>query len=159
LSYLSVAEAKADETSSQSFFSVYLGSQSCNGPCPCRFFPAAGSHAPRLSIAVLPFTNLGDKVQDYFVDAITESLTTDLSRISGAFVIARNTVMASSHSRKACSAAPKRACSTMARTQCAKALLGASLNAFVVATSAALACSLRSFGVRAQIDTIPPGGL
>ncbi|HEV2545759.1 MAG TPA: adenylate/guanylate cyclase domain-containing protein [Stellaceae bacterium] len=46
----------------------------------------------RLSIVVLPFTNLsGDKEQDYFVDGITESLTTDLSRISGAFVIARNT--------------------------------------------------------------------
>ncbi|HEV2546929.1 MAG TPA: adenylate/guanylate cyclase domain-containing protein [Stellaceae bacterium] len=46
----------------------------------------------RLSIVVLPFTNLGgDKEQDYFVDGITESLTTDLSRLSGAFVIARNT--------------------------------------------------------------------
>lgn len=50
------------------------------------------AHAPRLSIVVLPFANLGgDKEQDYFVDGITESLTTDLSRISGAFVIARNT--------------------------------------------------------------------
>jgi TolB-like protein/cytochrome c-type biogenesis protein CcmH/NrfG len=50
---------------------------------------------PRLSIVVLPFTNLGgDKEQDYFVDGITESLTTDLSRIPGAFVIARNTAFA-----------------------------------------------------------------
>jgi TolB-like protein/tetratricopeptide (TPR) repeat protein len=41
---------------------------------------------------VLPFANLsGDPEQDYFVDGVTESLTTDLSRISGAFVIARNT--------------------------------------------------------------------
>jgi TolB-like protein/tetratricopeptide (TPR) repeat protein len=48
--------------------------------------------APRLSIVVLPFTNLGsDSEQDYFVDGITESLTTDLSRIPGAFVIARYT--------------------------------------------------------------------
>jgi TolB-like protein len=47
---------------------------------------------PRLSIVVLPFTNLsGDPEQDYFVDGVTESLTTDLSRINGAFVIARNT--------------------------------------------------------------------
>jgi TolB-like protein len=47
---------------------------------------------PRLSIIVLPFANLsGDPEQDYFVDGITESLTTDLSRISGSFVIARNT--------------------------------------------------------------------
>jgi TolB-like protein/Tfp pilus assembly protein PilF len=50
------------------------------------------SPAPRLSIVVLPFANIGgDPDQDYFVDGITESLTTDLSRIPGAFVIARNT--------------------------------------------------------------------
>ena len=48
--------------------------------------------APRLSIVVLPFANIGgDPEQDYFVDGVTESLTTDLSRIPGAFVIARNT--------------------------------------------------------------------
>ena len=52
----------------------------------------AQSSAPRLSIVVLPFANIGgDPEQDYFVDGVTESLTTDLSRISGAFVIARNT--------------------------------------------------------------------
>jgi TolB-like protein len=50
------------------------------------------SSAPRLSIVVLPFANIGgDTEQEYFVDGVTESLTTDLSRISGAFVIARNT--------------------------------------------------------------------
>src|SRR5690348_15334600 len=50
------------------------------------------SSAPRLSIVVLPFANIGGgSEQDYFVDGVTESLTTDLSRISGAFVIARNT--------------------------------------------------------------------
>src|SRR4030088_556358 len=50
------------------------------------------SSAPRLSIVVLPFANIdGYPEQDYFVDGVTESLTTDLSRISGAFVIARNT--------------------------------------------------------------------
>jgi TolB-like protein/tetratricopeptide (TPR) repeat protein len=55
---------------------------------------AAAPHAvtPRLSIVVLPFLNLGGKSEeDYFVDSVTESLTTDLSRIPGAFVIARNT--------------------------------------------------------------------
>jgi adenylate cyclase len=47
---------------------------------------------PRLSIVVLPFANLSnDPEQEYFVDGVTESLTTDLSRISGSFVIARNT--------------------------------------------------------------------
>jgi TolB-like protein/DNA-binding winged helix-turn-helix (wHTH) protein/Tfp pilus assembly protein PilF len=48
--------------------------------------------APRLSIVVLPFANFGgDPEQDYFVDGVTESLTTDLSRISGSFVIGRHT--------------------------------------------------------------------
>jgi TolB-like protein/Tfp pilus assembly protein PilF len=47
---------------------------------------------PRLSIVVLPFANIsGDASQEYFVDGVTESLTTDLSRISGSFVIGRNT--------------------------------------------------------------------
>ena len=41
---------------------------------------------------VLPFANIGgDPEQEYFVDGVTESLTTDLSCINGAFVIARNT--------------------------------------------------------------------
>jgi TolB-like protein/class 3 adenylate cyclase len=47
---------------------------------------------PRLSIVVLPFANIGgDPGQEHFVDGVTESLTTDLSRIRGAVVIARNT--------------------------------------------------------------------
>ena len=51
--------------------------------------PAQAAH---LSIVVLPFANLsGDPAQDYFADGITENLTTDLSRLSGSFVIARNT--------------------------------------------------------------------
>ena len=55
-------------------------------------FATEKSGPPRLSIVVLPFANLGgDPEQDYFVDGLTESLTTDLSRISGSFVIGRNT--------------------------------------------------------------------
>ena len=47
---------------------------------------------PRLSIVVLPFANLGsDPEQQDFVDGVTESLTTDLSRIGGSFVIGRST--------------------------------------------------------------------
>jgi TolB-like protein len=47
---------------------------------------------PRLSLVVLPFANIGgDPEQEHFVDGVTESLTTDLSRIRGSFVIGRNT--------------------------------------------------------------------
>ncbi|WP_026202592.1 winged helix-turn-helix domain-containing protein [Bradyrhizobium sp. WSM2793] len=50
------------------------------------------STAPRLSMVVLPFANLsGNSEQDYFVDGVTGSLTTDLSRISGSFVIGQST--------------------------------------------------------------------
>ena len=43
------------------------------------------------SIAVLPFVNMsGDSEQEYFADGITEDIITDLSKISGLFVIARN---------------------------------------------------------------------
>ena len=44
------------------------------------------------SIAVLPFINMsGDPEQEYFSDGITEDIITDLSKVSGLFVIARNT--------------------------------------------------------------------
>ena len=64
-----------------------IGSAAHSGdPKPVR------ASTPRLSIVVLPFANLsGDPEQDYFVDGMTESLTTDLSRISGSFVIGRHT--------------------------------------------------------------------
>jgi TolB-like protein/Tfp pilus assembly protein PilF len=43
------------------------------------------------SIAVLPFDNMsGDPEQEYFADGMTEDLITDLSKISGLFVVARN---------------------------------------------------------------------
>ncbi|NQU71606.1 MAG: tetratricopeptide repeat protein [Rhodospirillales bacterium] len=43
------------------------------------------------SIAVLPFDNMsGDPEQDYFADGLAEDLITDLSKISGLFVVARN---------------------------------------------------------------------
>lgn len=49
----------------------------------------------RPSIAVLPFKNMSDDVeQEYFSDGITEDLITDLSKVSGLFVIARNSVFA-----------------------------------------------------------------
>ncbi len=53
------------------------------------------ARAPELpdkpSIAVLPFTNMsGDADQEYFADGMAEDIITDLSKISGLFVIARN---------------------------------------------------------------------
>ncbi len=57
---------------------------------------AAPSGAPgreKPSIAVLPFSNMsGDPEQDYFADGMTEDLITDLSKVSGLSVIARNSV-------------------------------------------------------------------
>jgi TolB-like protein/Tfp pilus assembly protein PilF len=54
--------------------------------------PTQPFSAPRLSIVVLPFANLSnDPEQEYFADGITDDLTTDLSRIQGSLVIARNT--------------------------------------------------------------------
>jgi TolB-like protein/Tfp pilus assembly protein PilF len=48
--------------------------------------------APRFSLVVLPFADLsGDAAQSYLADVITEGLTTYLSRIRDAFVIARST--------------------------------------------------------------------
>ncbi len=76
------------------------GSETTKTPTHQGFAPSPGasprlspvSLPPRLSIVVLPFANLGgDPEQEYFVDGVTESLTTDLSRISGSFVIGRNT--------------------------------------------------------------------
>ena len=45
------------------------------------------------SIAVLPFDNMGGgREQEYFSDGMTDDLITDLSKVSGLFVIARNSV-------------------------------------------------------------------
>ena len=71
-------------------YSLEIGAPADTKPAPA---PASEKSAsPRLSIVVLPFGNIGgDPDQQHFVDEVTESLTTDLSRIRGAVVIARNT--------------------------------------------------------------------
>jgi TolB-like protein/DNA-binding winged helix-turn-helix (wHTH) protein len=61
-------------------------------PSPVATSIPASRAAPRLSIVVLPFANFSnDSGQQYFADGITDDLTTDLSRITDMFVIARNT--------------------------------------------------------------------
>src|SRR5207245_9680431 len=56
--------------------------------------PGFGS-TDKPSVAVLPFENMsGDAGQEYFSDGITEDLITGLSKLSGLFVIARNSVVA-----------------------------------------------------------------
>ena len=70
-------------------YSLGVGHPAQARPAPA---PAQKSSAPRLSIVVLPFANIGGgPEQEHFVDGVTESLTTDLSRIRGAVVIGRNT--------------------------------------------------------------------
>ena len=52
----------------------------------------AEGRAPRLSIIVLPFTDLSDDLeQQYLAEAITDDVTTELSRIADMIVISRNT--------------------------------------------------------------------
>ena len=69
-------------------YALDVGQSPKSGPAPVAEKPGP----PRLSIVVLPFANIGgDPEQEHFVDGVTESLTTDLSRIRGAVVIARNT--------------------------------------------------------------------
>src|SRR6516165_6039544 len=64
---------------------------------PASIAPRAASFsepvvAPRLSIVVLPFTNLNDDIeQQYFADGLADDLTTDLSRLANMLVISRNT--------------------------------------------------------------------
>jgi adenylate cyclase len=54
--------------------------------------PAQQKQLEKPSIAVLPFDNMsGDPEQEYFSDGITEDIITDLSKVSGLFVVARNT--------------------------------------------------------------------
>ena len=74
-------------------YAVRVGSEGA-APAPSISAPIK-SGPPRLSIVVLPFANIGGyPEQEHFVDGVTESLTTDLSRIRGAVVIARNTAFA-----------------------------------------------------------------
>ena len=70
--------------------------QETPGPAGATVASSSPTHAVTVpdkpSLVVLPFANLTpDPEQEYFVDGVTESLTTDLSRMVGIFVIGRNT--------------------------------------------------------------------
>jgi TolB-like protein/class 3 adenylate cyclase len=71
-------------------YSLDVGQPAQAKPTPA---PASDKSAPpRLSIVVLPFANIGGGAeQEHCVDGVTESLTTDLSRLRGSIVIGRNT--------------------------------------------------------------------
>jgi adenylate cyclase len=57
--------------------------------------PHIGNPQPHAAIAVLPFSNMsGDPEQEYFSDGISEDIITDLSKIAGLMVIARNSSFA-----------------------------------------------------------------
>jgi TolB-like protein/class 3 adenylate cyclase len=71
-------------------YSLQVGAPAHAKPAPSQ--APEKSIPPRLSMVVLPFANMGgDPEQGHFVDGVTESLTTDLSRVRGSFVIGRNT--------------------------------------------------------------------
>ncbi|MGB7974131.1 MAG: adenylate/guanylate cyclase domain-containing protein [Roseiarcus sp.] len=74
-------------------YALDLGAPAQGRPAPTS--APEKSARPRLSMVVLPFANIGGGAEhEPFVDGVTESLTTDLSRIRGAYVIARNTAFA-----------------------------------------------------------------
>src|ERR1700735_2733140 len=72
-------------------YSLEVGATAQASPTPGPA-PIEKPAPPRLSIVVLPFTSLGvDLEHEMFVDGVTESLTTDLSRLNNAVVVSRNT--------------------------------------------------------------------
>src|SRR5437762_3782775 len=74
---------------------IHVYRVSLDGPAPQggrHEEPAQQDQVEKPSIAVLPFNNMsGDPEQEYFSDGITEDIITDLSNVSGLFVVARNT--------------------------------------------------------------------
>jgi adenylate cyclase len=73
-------------------YSVALTGPTARDPEDVAPAPPEQLDKERPSIAVLPFNNMsGDPEQEYFSDGITEDIITDLSKVSGLFVIARNT--------------------------------------------------------------------
>jgi adenylate cyclase len=73
---------------------VNLGTQT-GGAAPSTSGGAAPAYAERPSVAILPFANMSnDPEQEFFSDGITEDIITDLSNVSGLFVLSRHAVFA-----------------------------------------------------------------
>jgi adenylate cyclase len=73
-------------------YRLSIGAKGHNGQAAGDNAPAYAQHQ---SIAILPFANMsGDQEQEYFADGITEDIITDLSKLPGLFVIARNSSFA-----------------------------------------------------------------
>ena len=76
-------------------YSLEVGGGGQANPPPAAGAAPVAAAPPRLSIVVLPFASLGGGPEhENFVDGVTESLTTDLSQITNAFIVARNTAFA-----------------------------------------------------------------
>jgi adenylate cyclase len=75
---------------------VYRWTEAATDPTPGMAGAEGAIPLPdKPSIAVMPFDNMsGDPEQEYFADGMTEDLITDLSKISGMFVVARNSSFA-----------------------------------------------------------------
>ena len=69
-------------------YRVRLGTDAESGSVPESRSSGPGPELP--SIAVLPFANMSGEAEEYFSDGITEDIITDLSKLSGLLVIARN---------------------------------------------------------------------
>ena len=70
-------------------FNIVLGSGAAK---PKGVAESEVADADKPSIAVLPFNNMSDdQGQEFFSDGITEDIITDLSKVSGLFVVGRNT--------------------------------------------------------------------
>jgi adenylate cyclase len=66
-----------------------------SGPVAASNLEQSPTKKDKPSIAVLPFTNMSDdQEQEYFSDGITEDIITDLSKVAGLLVIARNSSFA-----------------------------------------------------------------
>ncbi|MDE1995267.1 MAG: adenylate/guanylate cyclase domain-containing protein, partial [Rhizobiaceae bacterium] len=74
-------------------YNVQVYTVSANAPIGASVVPMTPRNGSKRLIAVLPFDNMSDDPeQEYFSDGITEDIITDLSKISGLNVVARNTV-------------------------------------------------------------------